>query len=477
MPRGKQVKGTPSKSTTWRRSLFEHALEGIFRSTPEGRFLEVNPTLVRMLGYQSAEEVLALKLPDDLYVNPVERERLRTHYEVSGAVDGEELQWKKKNGEPIIVTFYARTLRDTRGHIVGYEGMVLDVTERKRTEAALQASEVKYRTIFAASPDFMYLTDSEGRLLDANPALLEWQELSLEDLRQRHFLDFFAGDNLAEVMREFAALRQGRLVRGLEVRVRNGQGEIRVFEVHAIPFQEPAGVTATLSVARDITIRKQAEARLQLLSRQLWETQEAERSHLARELHDEIGQTLTVLKINLKALKPVPERAKPYLQESLRLVDSILQEIRNLSLDLRPSQLDNLGLVDTLQWHVDRWVQRTGLVMHFAADRLQPRPSPLIETACFRVVQEALTNITRHAQARQVWIMLRQHDAALDLLIRDDGIGFDVDTARTQAAQGKGLGLLGMEERMRLMGGQLEIVAAPEKGTEIHVCIPLRPPQ
>lgn len=98
MPRGKQGKGTPSKSTTWRRSLFEHALEGIFRSTPEGRFLEVNPTLVRMLGYQSAKEVLALKLPDDLYVNPVERERLRTHYEVSGAVDGEELQWKSGCG-------------------------------------------------------------------------------------------------------------------------------------------------------------------------------------------------------------------------------------------------------------------------------------------------------------------------------------------------------------------------------------------
>jgi PAS domain S-box-containing protein len=464
------------KNATWRSSLFEHALEGIFRSTLEGRFIEVNPTLVRMLGYQSVEEVLALRLPDDLYMEPVQRERLRAHYEPTGIIEGVELLWKKKGGEPLVVNLYARVIHNARNRVTGYEGMVLDVTERKRMEDALKVSEAKYRTIFAASPDFMYLTDSEERLLDANPALLEWQELSLEELRQRHFLDFFVGDNLAEVIQGFAALQHGRPVRGLEVRAHNGRGEVRTFEVHAIPIPDPQGDTVILSVARDITVRKQTEARLHLLSRQLLETQEVERSHLARELHDEIGQTLTVLKINLKALEPVPKRAKPYLHESVRLVDSTVQQIRNLSLDLRASQLDNLGLADALRWYVDQWVQRTGLVIHFVADRLQPRPSPPIETVCFRIAQEALTNITRYAQARQVWITLRQHEAALDLLIRDDGIGFDIDAARAQAAQGKGLGLLGMEERVRLIGGQLEIVTAPEKGTEIHVCTPLRHP-
>jgi PAS domain S-box-containing protein len=477
MPRGKQGKKTAPNNATWRSSLFEHTQEGIFRSTPEGRFLEVNPALVRMLGYESVEEVLALKLPDDLYLEPVQRERLRAHYEPTGIIEGVELLWKKKGGEPLVVSLYARVIRNACDRVIGYEGMVLDVTARKRTEAALQASEAKYRTIFAASPDFIYLTDSEGRLLDANPALLEWQELSLEELRQRHFLDFFAGDNLAEVMREFAALRQRLPVRGLEVRARNAQGEVRVFEVNATPFQEPTGVTATLSVARDITARKQAEERLQLLSRQLLETQEAERRHLARELHDEIGQRLTVLKINLTMLEPVPKRAKPYLEESLRLVDATIQQIRNLSLDLRPSQLDNLGLIETLRWYVDWWEQRTGLTMQVAISPLQPRPSPLIETVCFRIIQEALTNIARHAQAWQVWITLRQHDAVLDLLVRDDGIGFDLEAARAQAVQGKGLGLLGMEERVRLVRGQLEIVTTPGTGTEIHVCVPLQPPQ
>ncbi len=231
----------------------------------------------------------------------------------------------------------------------------------------------------------------------------------------------------------------------------------------------------------DVTARKQmeealrqSEARLRLLSQQLLESQETERRHLARELHDEIGQRLTALKINLQALQPVPKRAVPYLQESIRIVDSTVQQIRQLSLDLRPSQLDNLGLVDTLQWYVDWQAQRAGLVMHFAADPLQPRPSPTLATACFRLVQEALTNITRHAQARQVWLTLRQHDAVLHLLVRDDGMGFDLEAARMQATQGKGLGLLGMEERVRLLGGQLEIVTAPGKGTEIRVRLPLR---
>jgi PAS domain S-box-containing protein len=349
-----------------------------------------------------------------------------------------------------------------------------DITERKQAEVALTASEARYRTIFAASPDFIYLTDSEGKLLDANPALLAWQGLSLAELQQRHFLDFFAGDNREEVVQAAAALRQGQPVRGLAVRAQNKRGERKEFEVNATPLRDQDGSTMILSIARDLTEHRRAEAALATLSRHVLEAQEAERRHLARELHDEFGQRLTALKINLHVLQPVPKRAVPYLQDSIRIVDAMVQQIWNLALDLRPSQLDHLGLVATLQWYVDRHAQRTGLIMHFAADSLQPRPGPTLETVCFRIAQEALTNITRHAQARQAWLTLRQHDAVLHLLVRDDGVGFDLGAARTQAVQGKGLGLLGMEERVRLLRGQLEIVTAPGKGTEIRACLPLR---
>src|SRR5262245_4604494 len=118
MPRSKQGKKITPKNAHWRSSLFEHTQEGIFRSTPEGRFLEVNPALVRMLGYESVEEVLALRLPDDLYLEPVQREHLRAHYEPTGILEGVELLWKKKGGEPLVVSLYACVIRNARNHVI-----------------------------------------------------------------------------------------------------------------------------------------------------------------------------------------------------------------------------------------------------------------------------------------------------------------------------------------------------------------------
>ncbi|MBI3799563.1 MAG: PAS domain S-box protein [Deltaproteobacteria bacterium] len=137
MNRRKQPRKARRESEELYGSLFTHALEGIFRSTPEGRFLDVNPALVRMLGYESAEEVVTLTLPDDLYVDPIQRAHLRAAHEAAGVLEGVEVRRKKKGGEHIIVSLYARTIRDAHGTIIGYEGMVLDITERKRAEAAI----------------------------------------------------------------------------------------------------------------------------------------------------------------------------------------------------------------------------------------------------------------------------------------------------------------------------------------------------
>lgn len=147
MNRRKRTREAQRESERLYSSLFTHALEGIFRSTPEGRFLHVNPALVRMLGYESAEEVLSLTLPDDLYVDPTQRAHLRATYEAAGVLEGVEVRWKKKGGEHIIVSLYARTIRDTHGTVIGYEGMVLNITEHKRMEEALRQSEARYHTI------------------------------------------------------------------------------------------------------------------------------------------------------------------------------------------------------------------------------------------------------------------------------------------------------------------------------------------
>jgi PAS domain S-box-containing protein len=213
--------------------------------------------------------------------------------------------------------------------------------------------------------------------------------------------------------------------------------------------------------------------RLQILSRQLVEVQEAERRSLARELHDEIGQALTLVKINLQAALRSPDpMPAPHLAESIGIVDRTLQQVRKLSLDLRPSLLDDLGLVPALRWYVDRQGQLGGFTAQFAGDPLEERLPPEVEIACFRIVQEALTNVMRHAGARQVRVELRRGQEELRLTICDDGEGFDVPAAWAGAVRGESLGLLSMEERVQLLGGRIEFESEPGQGTEIRVCLP-----
>ena len=145
--------------------------------------------------------------------------------------------------------------------------------------------------------------------------------------------------------------------------------------------------------------------------------------------------------------------------------------MRQISLDLRPPLLDDLGLVPALRWYLDQQAQRAGLRIEFFADPALERMSPEIETACFRVAQEGLTNVVRHARAQTVNVELHRTPKALHLVVRDDGIGFDVMTAEQQ---GVSLGLLGMRERVTLLGGEMDCKSAPGRGTEIHAFFPMR---
>jgi len=215
--------------------------------------------------------------------------------------------------------------------------------------------------------------------------------------------------------------------------------------------------------------------RLQSLSHRLMEVQEAERRRIARELHDEIGQALTAVKINLQMMQNLPDASAlgSRLEESVDIIERVLQQARTLSRDLRPPLLDDLGLVAALRWYLNRQAQRSGFAAQFVAEPLAVRLPVNLETACFRLAQEALTNVARHAQAGQVCMELRHHPAELQLSIRDDGVGFDVNAALERASRGESLGLLGMQERVLLMGGELAIESAPAHGTEVRARFPI----
>ena len=216
---------------------------------------------------------------------------------------------------------------------------------------------------------------------------------------------------------------------------------------------------------------REGRDRLQTLSRRLMDAQETERRRIARELHDETGQALTAVKINLQSLKRrsgdllLAER----LDDSITIVEESLNSIRNISHELRPSILDDLGLIAALRWYVDRQAQRAGFLPHFRAPAGEERWPTEIETACFRIVQEAITNIIRHAAASRVWVEVQQTPQEYRLVVRDDGIGFNIKAAREHAVQGHSLGLLGMQERAQLAGGQFEIKSGKKGGAELTV--------
>jgi signal transduction histidine kinase len=227
--------------------------------------------------------------------------------------------------------------------------------------------------------------------------------------------------------------------------------------------------------------KHQAEARLRTSTRQLTalsqrmlEVQEQERRRVAIELHDELGQSLTAIKINLQLGERFKDRAPELYTENLRIVEEALDQVRHLATGLRPSVLDDLGLVPALKWMAEQSASRSGFEVGFDFERTGVRLAPDIEIACFRIVQEAMTNIARHAQAQQVDISLHREGTALLLCVKDDGQGFDLPAMQDRASAGGSLGILGMQERAMLLGGQLVVVSALGEGCTVQLRAPWR---
>jgi len=249
---------------------------------------------------------------------------------------------------------------------------------------------------------------------------------------------------------------------------------------------EAGRLTGYVSVNRDESERRLAEgererlhrevqtanARLQALSLRLLDVQEAERRHLARELHDEIGQQLTGLKLilDMNAYQPgKPARAS--LTEATELLGQLMQQVRELSLSLRPAMLDDLGLLPALIWHLERYSSQTGVQVEFHHSGIERRRlAPAVETAAYRIVQEALTNVARYAQVKTVSVRLWREHNRLHLEVVDTGAGFEPQEVLGAAYTN---GLAGMSERATLIGGQFKIESTRGVGTRLTAMLPL----
>jgi PAS domain S-box-containing protein len=362
-------------------------------------------------------------------------------------------------------------------------------------EAKLRQSEERFRALVQNSTDVIGITDKQGLVLYRSPNLLTALGYEVAEVMGRSIFDFFWPEDLERAQSRFAALvgAPGHTQRD-EYRLSHKDGSCRFIESTSSNYLEDPAIGGIVFNYRDITERKQAEGklqesrqRLQRLSGQLLKVQETERRRLARELHDEIGQALIVLNNNLRALleEAGDHGLAPRLQESLQVVQRLKEQVHDLSLNLRPSMLDDLGLVPALRWVAERQAALAGLRAEVWADpSLEPprqdptsvahRLDPLIETECFRVAQEALTNVVKHAHARTVIVELTRNGDQLHLSVRDDGLGFEVVRLREQAVRGASLGLLSMEERATLAGGGLQYHSTPGQGTEVHAWFPLK---
>jgi PAS domain S-box-containing protein len=453
------------------RGLFENAHDAILIFDPEREIvLEVNQRACEVYGI-SRPEFIGLSL--ETITNDVERGRLVLKDTLKrGMSHNFETVQRRGDGTEMFLHINAS--------VVEYNGKTAiqsinrDITEQKRAEEALRQSEERFSKAFHSSPAALSITLLEdGRLLEVNAAFLRMTGFSREEVIGRSTLELGLWDNQDNLMMAKALRERGAIV-DFEIEFRKKSGEVRDALLSVELIQLGLGEPSVLGIAQDVTERNRAEEALQSYPRQLIEAQEAERQSIARELHDQIGQVLTAIHLNLQAVGATCEsnESRALIDEGVAIVDEALGQVRNLSFELRPSLLDDLGLATALRWYTDRFTQRTGIQSSTTINLPEPpaRLTRELETACFRIVQEALTNVVRHARAKKVAIRLQKRNGEIRLTVKDDGSGFAAHS-QNLAPFTTHVGLRGMRERALALGGRLD-VRSSSRGTRISASFP-----
>ncbi len=358
-----------------------------------------------------------------------------------------------------------------------------DITELKIAESALRENARRLRLAIEAADLYYWEWDIQAdRLIwGRDPAGL----LGAPPPGGEGYPDFrrlVHADDLERFLAAGRATRDSGAPYAHEFRIVTANGEVRWVSATAALLRDSAGAPQRLlGVSRDVSAPKRAERalreardRLQALSRKVLAAQEEERARIARELHDEVGQALTAVKLNLQGLRRGgrSEARGEALADSLAVIDRTIHDVRALSLDLRPQILDDLGLLPTLKWYCERQSTRAGVPISLEVEALGRDEVPEFATACYRIVQEAVTNALRHAEAKHISVALKREGERIGLSIRDDGRGFDVETARAAALGGRSSGLTGIFERAELAGGSAVVESAAGQGTRVRIEFP-----
>src|SRR5215813_736341 len=367
--------------------------------------------------------------------------------------------------------------------IIGTVGAALDVTERHQAEQLAARKERLFRAVVDKGWEGLVLNDREGRVMYCNPAGLQLLGLKESDVIGKTGRDLVDPRDLAgaEHFRDELRKQAGRTLT-FEGRMAVPKGGARWIEYTATNLLEDPDVGAVVGKFRDISARKEAESKIEELSRRMVRLQQEEERRIARELHDSTSQCLAALMLNLAAVKQsqgLPPGASTQLVKSLKLARQTALEIRTASYLLHPPTLEEFGIIPAVEEYVRGFCERSGIAVKFRKPRQELRPlTSEAEMALFRIIQEGLSNVHRHSCSKQAEVRISVHGDRLDLEINDDGKGMPKRLLRSlnQPSQvvGAGVGLNGIRERVRQLNGKL-VVEDRGPGTGIRTEIPLVP--
>lgn len=481
----------------------EEKFSAAFRASPialviatlDGKYVEMNQAFCNLLGY-SREELLGKTAVDIGIFNAETRQEWAKAVERAGGVmTNVEFTFRLPNGISRTTLFSAETI--TFHGVPHRLTTMLDITERKRSDQALRESEQRYHALVDQIPAIVYIDDvskNPGTTKFVNSYIKTALGFTPEEWISGGYdfwMDVIHPDDHAQVLSEYERFIQSGQPFEREYRVIAKGGRLVWLRDRSTLWTDEEGRPLSMhGIAYDITESKQAEAererlynelsksheQLKIISSRLAEIQESERRQLARELHDEFGQSLTALKMDLAWLHDhLPPRSKSLhekVDSALTLTNETIQMTQRLASQLRPRMLDDLGLAAALEWHVSEWSKRTRIKTKVNLPEEEWQLNPSLNTALYRVCQEALTNVARHAGASKVEVSLVREVDEVVLTVRDNGCGIDGGKITSPES----LGLLGMKERVEQIGGKLEIQSKMGKETIVVARVPISQP-
>jgi PAS domain S-box-containing protein len=479
------------KSEERYRQLYHQTPAMLHSIDKEGYLVSVSDYWSDVMGYEK-EDVVGKRLTDfftEISRNHAESNVIPQFFK-TGYCKDVPYQFIKKNGETIDVLLSAISDRKEDGQPVRSLAVSIDVTERKRAEEALTQAkeelsryskvleaEVRERTaeissILKYTPDVVSIKDEGGRYRLINTRFETILNKTNEHVRGKTDFDILPGDVAEKIYQhDQQVLSEGRSFQ-VEEYLPHDDGLHTYLSVKFPVYDEHGATSGVGAISTDIMEVKKAQDQLRRLSGSIMANQEKERSYIARELHDELGQVLTALRMDAVWFQERMKDADPLVAERAqamcKLIDKTIEEVRLMAIRLRPGVLDNLGLVDALEWYSTDFERRTDVSCVFDHSEV-PNIDENIAITAYRITQEALTNVVRHAAAKHVFVTLRSENGGLVLQVADDGSGFDEKLLQ----DAEGLGVAFMRERAVLVGGVLDVNASPENGTTVTFRVPL----